>query len=183
MRWTLLLFLGATGLMASTDYVRDDFEGPVSAERWHTSGPQPGQGTSSAEVPAFHGARSLRIFMRPGDNRMVGRQGNATERFELTLRESMVNFDQEVWYAFAFRVPATFPRADTRTIIHQFKENVRPIDPHAPPGTKACEKASPAFALYLVGGNETPGLGHVLHRLRSHPPPRGRACSGARPLV
>jgi hypothetical protein len=172
MRWTLLLFLGATGLMASTDYVRDDFEGPVSAERWHTSGPQPGQGTSSAEVPAFHGARSLRIFMRPGDNRMVGRQGNATERFELTLRESMVNFDQEVWYAFAFRVPATFPRADTRTIIHQFKENVRPIDPHAPPGTKACEKASPAFALYLVGGTKLQALvtsstacDHTRHRV------------------
>ena len=37
---------------------------------------------------------------------MVGRQGNATERFELTLQQPQVKFGEEVWYAFALRVPA-----------------------------------------------------------------------------
>lgn len=167
-----LLLLGGVTLGAATDYVRDDFETVVSAERWHTSGPQRDQGVVTREVPAFHGSGCLRMTVLPGDNRMVGRQDNATERFELTLRQPMVNIGQEVWYAFAFRVPAAFPAADTRTVIHQFKENVRPVPANLPAGAKHCEKASPTFALYLVAGRKLQALvtsstdcDHTRHRL------------------
>lgn len=158
MRLLGFLLLSGVTMGAPPEYVRDDFEAGVSAQLWLPSGPQPGGAVATDEVPAFHGTHSLRATVQPGDNRMIGRQGNATERFELTLRRPMVNFEQEVWYAFAFRVPANFPTADTRTVMHQFKENVRPVPADLPPGTKHCEKASPTFALYLAQGRKLQAL-------------------------
>jgi len=147
------LFLIPVALAAAPDYVTDDFEASAVAQAlWRPSGPQTERGVVTDEVSAFHGARSLRISVQPGDNRMTGRGGNPTERFELTLRSRQVNLGEEVWYAFAFRVPANFPTTDTRTVIHQFKENVRPRPPALPVGAKHCEKASPVFALYLERG-------------------------------
>lgn len=147
-----VLLLAPAILAAEPGFVREDFETPPAAARWRPSGPQLERSVVTDEVPAFHGARSLRVTVTPGDNRMIGRQGNSTERFEFTLQQPQVNFGQEVWYAFAFRVPGNFPPADTRTIIHQFKENVRPLPAVLPAGVKHCEKASPAFALYLKQG-------------------------------
>lgn len=158
-------------------YVVDDFEAEtVQGGMWSPSGAQEGRAGVTDEVPAFSGRRSLRITVWPGDNRMVGRQNNPTERFELTLRRPQVRFGQEVWYAFALRVPGNFPTAATRTIIHQFKENVRPVPAGLPPAAKHCEKASPAFALYLEAGRRLVALttsstdcDHTRHVLAERP--------------
>lgn len=150
---SLLVLLLPVALGAAVADVREDFEAEsVSRLWWRPSGPQPDRAITTREVPAFHGERSLRVEVRPGDNPMTGRSGNRTERFELTLQRPQVNFGVDVWYAFALRVPADFPRAETRTMVHQFKENVRPRPAGLPPGVKHCEKASPVFALYLRGG-------------------------------
>lgn len=152
MRLLVLVLLPVLLRGAPAD-LRDDFEtGALSSAWWRPSGPQQGRAITTREVRAFHGERSLRIEVRPGDNAMTGRNGNRTERFELTLQRPQVSFGAEVWYAFALRVPADFPRAETRTLIHQFKENVRPRPANLPPGAKHCEKASPIFALYLRAG-------------------------------
>ena len=133
--------------------LRDDFETTgIASVRWRPSGPQAGRAVLTREIPAFHGGQCLRITVQPGDNRMVGRQGNFTERFELTLQQPEVNLGAEVWYAFALFVPEAFPTGGPRTLIHQFKENVRPRPAGLPPGMAHCEKASPAFALYLKEG-------------------------------
>lgn len=153
-----LLCLLATSAALGAEMVRDDFETPPAAARWKPSGPQPGRAAVTDAVPPFHGARSLRITVQPGDNPMIGRQGNGTERFELTLQSTQVEFGRESWYAFALRVPGDFPTADTRTIVHQFKENVRPRPASLPPGVPHCEKASPAFALYLKRGRTLAAL-------------------------
>lgn len=149
-RLALLFF--AASVSANPAWVREDFEAPPASAQWRPSGPQASRATVTDEIPAFAGRRSLKITVEPGDNPMTGRQGNTTERFELTLQTPQVNFGQETWYAFALRVPAGFPTTPTRTIIHQFKENVRPLPPQLPAGAKHCEKASPAFALYLKEG-------------------------------
>lgn len=149
----ICLLMPLAGFAAAPVPVSDDFEAPTIVRTlWAPSGPQTERAVVTEDVPAFHGARSLRITVRPGDNRMVGRHGNATERFELTLQRPQVGFGEEVWYAFALRVPADFPEVNTRTLIHQFKENVRPVPANLPPGAKHCEKASPMFALYLKPG-------------------------------
>lgn len=153
------LCLIASVLAAAPEYVADDFEtGTVDCAMWAPSGLQRDHAVVADDVPAFDGKRSLRIMVQPGDNRMIGRQGNTTERFELTLKRTQLSLNREVWYAFALRVPADFPTAATRTIIHQFKENVRPIPPGLPAGTRHCEKASPMFALYLEQGRKLVAL-------------------------
>jgi len=177
MRWFIFPVLLSAGLAAPRDFVVEDFEGgAIEASRWKLSGPQRGRAIVTGEVPAFQGASSLKISVQPGDNRMIGRNGSTTERFELTLRSRQVNFEEETWYAFALRVPATFPRAATRTLIHQFKENVRPIPVGLPPGAKHCQKASPVFALYLRAGRELAALvtsstdcDHTRHELGARP--------------
>lgn len=171
------LLLPMIGVAASPVPVVEDFENTtVSRVLWAPSGPQTARAVVTNEVPAFHGARSLRVTVRPGDNRMVGRQGNATERFELTLQQPQVKLGEEVWYAFALRVPADFPEANTRTVIHQFKENVRPVPANLQPGVKHCEKGSPMFALYLKPGRTLEALvtssldcDHTRHRLAERP--------------
>ncbi|MBI5688955.1 MAG: heparin lyase I family protein [Verrucomicrobia bacterium] len=176
-----LCLLVASPAMAR-EPARDDFEASaVDGARWRPSGPQPGRAVTTAEVPAFHGGRCLKVTVEPGDNAMQGRQGNLTERFELTLRPVEVRLGEEVWYAFALRVPADFPTGGPRTLIHQFKENVRPRPPQLAPGVKHCEKASPAFALYLRGGRELAALvassvdcDHSRHELGVRPIVPGR---------
>lgn len=146
-----LAILAATAV--AREPAMEDFEaGEISVARWRPSGPQPGRAVVSREIPAFHGEHCLRITVEPGDNRMVGRHGNSTERFELTLRNPAVELGETVWYAFALYVPPGFPSAGTRTLVHQFKENVRPRPAGLSPGIAHCEKASPAFALYLREG-------------------------------
>lgn len=154
---SVVLVLAATSV--AREPVADDFEAPaIAPERWRPSGPQTGRAITTTAVPAWHGARCLQIAVEAGDNRMEGRNGSATERFELTLRDTPVKFGEEVWYAFAFRIPADFPRTDTRTLIHQFKENVRPRPAGLSADVKHCQKASPAFALYLREGRELVAL-------------------------
>lgn len=152
MRMLGLLLAGAVRA-AVPEFAADDFEaGGVARALWAPSGPQAGRAKVTEEVPAFHGRHALRVTVEPGDNSMEGRQGNRTERFELTLQRPQVVLGGEVWYAFALRVPGNFPTVATRTLIHQFKENVRPVPPNLPAGVKHCAKASPAFALYLERG-------------------------------
>jgi hypothetical protein len=174
--WSLWLF-SVVFAAAAPEYVVDDFEADaVRSGLWSPSGGQPGRAGVTDAIPAFSGRRSLRVTVFPGDNRMIGRQSNPTERYELTLRRPQVQLGREVWYAFALRVPADFPTAATRTIIHQFKENVRPVPPGMPAEVKHCEKASPAFALYLEAGRRLVALttsstacDHTRHVLAERP--------------
>lgn len=159
MRLPLILLGLVLPAPAAPGPVADDFEsGAVARSQWAPSGPQPGRAVVTEAVPAFHGRKSLQVTVQPGDNRMTGRQGNPTERFELTLQSPQVRLGEDVWYAFALRVPADFPTVATRTLIHQFKENVRPRPADLPPGVAHCEKASPMFALYLEAGRTLKAL-------------------------
>ena len=98
----------------------DDFAGPrIDRRIWITTWWNRQDGITNEHSRS--GPSSLRMTVRPGDYRMYGRGGQATERSELMERQAL-RMGTEARYTYSVFVPEDFPIADVRLVISQWKQ-------------------------------------------------------------
>jgi Polysaccharide lyase len=118
----LAALLLLSGVGAAAEPVVDGFDTEVLGPRWSLGSVTPGRLTVQGDV-VRSGAGALRFEVREQDVRMVGGDGEDTERTE--LREApaaWARFGETHEYRFSMYAPPDFPIVDRRLVTAQWKQ-------------------------------------------------------------
>ena len=139
----LLGFLFITASARGQDIsLRDDFGSETLASIWNTDRLAK-NALKHVISPNRTGSGAVEITLYPHAKAATGRDGNLTERAELTEETAVrLCMGMEVWYAFSFLLPSDFPIVDTRLVLAQWLQECK----------DCTKKHSPMVSLRYYGG-------------------------------
>ena len=104
----------------TSEYLDSFEESRINSKYWSTTWWVARQ-SGIVEGVAQDGSSSLKAVVEPGNRRLYGKSGQATERCELLEKRRHV-LGTDLWYTFSVYVPQEFPVEDVRLVMGQWKQ-------------------------------------------------------------